>query len=166
METTKTHIIQIDWDGPYKITDLPQLTDSISDYGVYQIYGYHPVYGNDVLLYIGKADHQNFGKRIPQENWWDTNDSNNTKIYVGRLHGPQTPNQLEWSLEIDLAEQLLIYVHKPAYNARSISSLRNLKIQDIHILNWSNYRSLLPEVSGLRWTKKLDNQEHDVYKWM
>lgn len=166
METTKTHIIQIDWDGPYKITELPQLTDSISDYGVYQIYGYHPVYGNDVLLYIGKADHQTFGKRIPQENWWDTNDSNNTKIYVGRLLGPQTPNQLDWSLEIDLAEQLLIYVHKPAYNARSVSSLRNLKIQDIHILNWSNYRSLLPEVSGLRWTKKLDNQEHDVYKWV
>ncbi|MGE7716939.1 hypothetical protein [Priestia megaterium] len=166
METTKTHIIQIDWDGPYKITELPQLTDSISDYGIYQIYGYQPVYGNDVLLYIGKADQQTFGKRIPQENWWGTNDSNNIKIYVGRLLGPQTPNQLEWSLEIDLAEQLLIYVHKPAYNARSVSSLRNLKIQDVHTLNWSNYRSLLPEVSGLRWTKKLDNQEHDVYKWM
>lgn len=166
METTKTHIIQIDWDGPYKITELPQLTDSIRDYGVYQIYGYHPVYGNDVLLYIGKADHQTFGKRIPRENWWDTNDSNNTKIYAGRLRGPQTPNQLEWSLEIDLAEQLLIYVHKPAYNARSVSSLRNSKVQNIHILNWSNYRSLLPEVSGLRWAKELYNQEHDVYKWM
>lgn len=107
------------------------------------------------MLYIGKADYQTLGKRISQENWLDTNDSNNTKIYIGRLHGPQNPT--EWSVEIDLTERLLIYVHKPAYNARSISSLHDSEFQDIHILNWGNYRSLFPEMSGLRWASKLDD---------
>ncbi|MGH0437569.1 hypothetical protein ACQVOM_25725 [Bacillus basilensis] len=166
METTKTSLIQILWDGPYSITDLVKLKNEETDYGIYQVYGNHPIYGNDVLLYIGKADCQTLGKRISQENWPDTNDSNNTKIYVGRFYGSKNPTQTEWSVEIDLAERLLIYVHKPAYNSKSISSLKDLKFQDIHILNWGNYRSLLPEISGLRWTSKLDNLVFEMYKWV
>ncbi|WP_078183723.1 hypothetical protein [Bacillus wiedmannii] len=53
METTKTSLIQILWDGPYNITDLVKLKNEETDYGIYQIYGNHPIYGNDVLLYIG-----------------------------------------------------------------------------------------------------------------
>lgn len=166
MDITTNRLIQIQWDGPYMINDLPKLKNEETDYGIYQIYGNHPVYGHDVLLYIGKADYQTLGKRISQENWLDTNDSNNTKIYVGRFHGSNTPTEIEWSIEIDLAERLLIYVHKPAYNARSISTLRDIEFQNIHILNWGDYRSLLPEISGLRWTSKLDNLEYDIYKWM
>ncbi|MCU4992382.1 hypothetical protein OCF10_26240 [Bacillus cereus] len=124
------------------------------------------MYGNDVLLYIGKADFQTIGQRISQENWPDTSDSNNTKIYVGRFYGSKNPTETEWSVEIDLAERLLIYVHKPAYNSESISSLKDLKFQDIHILNWGNYRSLLPEISGLRWTSKLDDLVFEMYKWV
>ncbi|MGN4718480.1 hypothetical protein ACTFQ7_22070 [Bacillus cereus group sp. MYBK226-2] len=166
METTKTSLFQILWDGPYNITDLIKLKNEEIDYGIYQIYGNHPVYGNDVLLYIGKADLQTIGQRISQENWPDTNDSNNTKIYVGRFHGSKNPTETEWSVEIDLAERLLIYVHKPAYNSKGISSLTELEFQDIHILNWGNYRSLLPEISGLRWTSKLDNLVFEMYKWV
>lgn len=53
METTKTSLIQILWDGPYSITDLVKLKNEEIDYGIYQIYGNRPVYDNDVLLYIG-----------------------------------------------------------------------------------------------------------------
>lgn len=165
METTKTKIIQIHWEGPYKISDLPKLKNGVTDYGIYQIYGNHPVYGKDVLLYIGKAYVQTFGERIPQENWLDTNDSNNIKIYVGRFHGPQTPTETEWFYENDLAEKLLIHVHKPAYNSKSISSIRHSDYENIHILNWGHYRSLHPELSGLRWSKKLYDLPYEVYKW-
>lgn len=165
MEITNTHLIQIEWEGPYKLIDLLHLKDEKTDYGIYQIYGKHPVYGSDVLLYIGKADFQTFGKRILQENWLDTNDSKNTKIYVGRLHGPKTPTEEGWSKEIDLAERLLIYVHKPAYNSKSIASLPDQELQHVHILNWGYHRDLLPELSGLRWTSKLNELEYDTYKW-
>ncbi|GKU82592.1 hypothetical protein [Niallia sp. NCCP-28] len=165
MELSQTLLINLEWEGPFGLKELPNLTNEESDYGIYQIYGKHPVYGNDVLIYIGKADRQTLGKRISQEDWINTNDSNNIKVYVGRLHGSKTPSLETWSKEIDLAERLLIYVHKPAYNSKSISSLAELEIQNIHILNWGDYRSLLPELSGLRWTSKLDKIEYELYKW-
>ncbi|MCD8503250.1 MAG: hypothetical protein LRY71_18335 [Bacillaceae bacterium] len=164
MTFSKTHLIQIEWEGPYKLTDLADLTNEEFDYGVYQIYGKHLTYGSDVLLYIGKADFQTLGKRISQENWLNTNDSNNTKIYVGRLYGPEIPSEEQWSKEIDLAERLLVYSHKPAYNSRSISSLPDTELQDIHILNWGHHRDLQPEISGLRWTSKLDDLEYERYR--
>jgi hypothetical protein len=64
MLISKTHLIQIHWEGPYKLTELSTLMNTTTDYGIYQIYGKHPVYGSDVLLYIGKADYQTLGKRI------------------------------------------------------------------------------------------------------
>ncbi|WP_434401690.1 hypothetical protein M1Q06_03750 [Planococcus sp. 11815] len=164
MTITASTLIQIQWEGSYQLKDLPHLMNDKTDYGVYQVYGTHPVYGNDVLLYIGKADYQTLGKRIPQENWLCTNDSNNHKIYIGRLHGSQPLNDEIWSKYIDLAERLLIYSHKPAYNARSISSLPEKELQLIHILNWGDHRSLMPEVSGLRWTNKLDQMEYEMFK--
>ncbi|MEK3981638.1 hypothetical protein MKY37_21785 [Psychrobacillus sp. FSL K6-2836] len=165
MEIAKAHLIQIQWEGPYKLIELPSLMREDTDYGIYQIYGNHPIYGNDVLLYIGKSDCQTIGKRVFQEDWINTNDSNNIKIYVGRLHGPQNPTYEIWSKEIDLAERLLIYVHKPAYNSKSISSLPDSELQNIHILNWGHHRNLLPELSGLRWTSKLNYLKYETYKW-
>lgn len=164
MEFVKTYLIQIDWEGPFNLSNLNSLMNEDIDYGIYQIYGKHQTYGNDVLLYIGKADQQTVGKRISQEDWDYVNDSNNIKIYIGRLHGYQTPSDPEWSYEIDLAERLLIYVHKPAYNSKSISTLSDTKLQEVHILNWGHHRDLLPEVSGLRWTSKLDVLVYEVYK--
>lgn len=165
MEIANMHLIQIHWDGPYLLTELPSLMNHETDYGIYQVYGKHPVYGNDVLLYIGKSDRQTIGTRISQENWADTNDSSNIKIYAGRLHGQQTPADEIWSKEIDLAERFLIFVHKPAYNSKSISSLPDSELKKIHILNWGHHRNLLPEVSGLRWTSKLDHLKYDIYQW-
>lgn len=165
MEIAKTHLIQIDWDGPYKLSELHSLENEEIDYGIYQIYGKHQIYGSDVLLYIGKADQQTVGRRISQEGWEYVNDTNNIKVYIGRLHGPQIPTNDEWSREIDLAESLLIYVHKPAYNSKSIASVPDFDLQNIHILNWGNHRDILPEVSGLRWTSKLDDIVYEVYKF-
>jgi hypothetical protein len=164
MQKTNLKLIQIDWQGPFTLGELNLINDVSQDYGIYQIYGKHTVYGKDVLLYIGKADQQTIGKRVSQENWWDTNDSNHLKIYAGRLAGEKTPQEVEWSKEIDLAEKLLINVHKPAYNSKNLTSIPDLELQDVHIINWGDYRDLLPEVSGLRWTSKLDHVEYNTYK--
>lgn len=158
-------LIQILWEGPYSLNELKLLQNEITDYGIYSIYGTHMVYGKDVLLYIGKADRQTLGKRISQEGWANTNDSNNLKIYVGRLHGPINPSDDIWSKHISLAESLLIYVHKPSNNQKSISSFPDTDLQNIHILNWGDHRSLLPEVSGARWTSKLEDTVFEVFKY-
>jgi hypothetical protein len=157
-------LIQLDWEGPYKLKELTNLMKNSVDYGLYQIYGRHPLYGNAVLLYIGKADKQTLGKRILQENWHDTNDSQNLTIYIGRCAGDKTPDEETWSNEIDLAERLLIHVHKPAYNSKSLYKIPMENLNSIHILNWGDHCSLYPEISGLRWTNKLDELDYDIYR--
>lgn len=105
------------------------------------------------------------GRGYHKKNWWDTNDSKHLKIYAGRLAGENTPEEDIWSKEIDLAEKLLIRVHKPAYNSKSLSLLRDAELQDIHILNWGDHRDLLPEISGLLWTSNLDTMEYGIYRY-
>lgn len=155
-------IIHLEWSGPYKLSQLNDICNESTDYGVYQVYGAHPIYGSNVLLYIGKADVQTFGVRIKEEGWEYNQDPDNVQIYIGRLAGNSTPSDEKWSKEIELAEKLLIFTHKPAFNSQYIKSLPDKELQNIHVLNWSNSRDLMPEVSGSRWTSKYD--EMPAYK--
>lgn len=60
--------INIDWQGPFTLEEALQLHTEV-DYGLYQYYGDHPIYGQNVLLYLGSAIKQPFGKRLAQHNW-------------------------------------------------------------------------------------------------
>jgi len=160
MEVVNGHLIQIRWDGPYRLTELSSLNDVKTDYGVYQIYGKHTVYGENVLLYIGQANQQTFGTRIMQHSYWFEDDFS---IYIGRLNASNTPKDDIWTEEINLAESLLIYVHTPAYNTMNINSINYSKLENIHILNLGRFKNLLPELSGIRWVKKLYELD-DIYR--
>lgn len=145
--------IHVQWEGPFSYSELSSLKNDNCDYGIYQIYASHPVYGSDVLLYIGKAERQTFGIRIAQEAWRDRNgDGDRVQIYVGRLSGHETPESEFWSEEIDLVEKLLIYSHWPAGNSQNLNNIPDEKCRNLHVLNWGNHRDLMPEVSGARWT--------------
>jgi hypothetical protein len=143
--------ININWYGPYGLHDLKQLNDTSKDFGIYQVCGSHPVYGSNVLLYIGKAVQQTFATRIAQENWHYNKDSGNVQIYVGRLGGNKKIPMEKWEQQIHFAEKLLIYSHAPACNSQNIGTVPFSDLANIHILNWGNYRDLLPEVSSKRW---------------
>lgn len=153
--------IYIEWDGPYSLESVRKLKNEI-DYGVYQIYGTHPVYGSNVLLYIGKACNQTFGKRIMQEDTWFYNsDEKQVQIYVGRLFNKKQPSNDEWKTLITQAEQLLIFSHWPAGNSSNINSLTKKKellkqFKEIRIFNYDTHRNLMPEVSGQMYTEELD----------
>ncbi len=172
MEETK--IIRIEWDGPYTLNDIGydeetytfnttniKLNEKKQDKGIYQIYGYHPIYGDNVLLYIGKTLTQTFSKRISQEGWENNNDYKNFQIYVGRLFNTKQEPPKNWDNIISKAEQMLIYSHSPAKNSSNIVSVtkkHKLKeFENIRILNYDNHRSLMPEVSGELWIKGFDN---------
>ena len=47
--------VRIEWEGPFSIEEVLELNDGNKDYGLYQIYGHHIVYGKDSLLYIGQT---------------------------------------------------------------------------------------------------------------
>lgn len=160
-------LIQLMWEGPYSLSDLDKLNNTDKDYGIYQVYGTHPVYGQNKLLYIGKAAMQTFGKRISQENWIDTNNYKNNRIYVGRVTGSGTPPCLKtWHKQISIAESLLIHTHRPAYNAMSLNLTHTIDdvSKNIHIMNWGDHCDLLPEVSGLRWSSLLDDDNLKSYR--
>ncbi len=149
-------IIHVEWGGPHTLDASKALTGP-TDYGVYQIYGGHPVYGSTALLYIGLAAAQYFGKRISQgERWLDNRDADRIEVYVGRLAGSQTLGDPTWTQHIELAERLLIYAHSPPMNTRKNLARLEPDLRFIHVLNWGNHRDLLPEVSGARWTSRFD----------
>jgi hypothetical protein len=155
--------IHIDWQGPIQWTDIKLLT-AASDRGVYQVYGCHPLYGADVLLYIRKTDTQTFAARLKQESFWQWHqDFGRLTLYVGRLAGSTTPSKSEWSRQIDLAERLLIVSHTPAVNAQKNIQRDSSDLQTLHVFNWGSYRSLMPEVSGYRWSAYYDKIPYTIF---
>jgi|ERR1035441_10540033 hypothetical protein len=149
--------IHIEWDGPHRLDAVGSLV-GLADFGVYQIYGGHPVYGNSALLYIGLAAAQHFGHRIPQEQQWlDNRDAGRVEVYVGRLSGSQTPDRRIWRKHIKLAERLLIYAHSPPMNAQKRLARLEPALRFVRVLNWVKHRDLLPEVSGARWAWREDD---------
>lgn len=152
--------IYVEWEGPFSLDEIKNLNKK-SDYGLYQIYGTHPIYGSHVLLYIGKAISQKFGKRIMQEGWSYNSDVGQVQIYVGRLFNKEQPTIDEWNSLISKAEQLLIFSHWPAGNSANIKSLTRKKefleeFKDVRIYNYDCHRNLMPEVSGKMYTEELD----------
>jgi hypothetical protein len=162
--------IKIDWKGPFRLDKQDKLCEKFSQtvydpekffkgVGLYQVYGHHPVYGSDVLLYIGITTDQSFAKRLKGRIWQDDNyDVNNIEIYLGKLIGEtqkiQTENEKKM---IKNAEELLIYVHAPAKNSSKISSVNVEQVKSIYVQNYGNCRSLMPEVSGDYWLGSLKN---------
>ena len=140
--------IHVVWDGPYSLAQALELK-SASDYGLYQYYGDHHVYGNRALLYIGKAQDQTFGKRVSQHNWelWA---SSSILIYVGRIYSVKPLELPDWNRQIDLAERILLLSHSPSFNSSNLNKIGH-KGDDIRVLNWGARMKLLPEVSISRW---------------
>ena len=151
--------IHVLWQGPYtyKVTRKMKGT---ADYGVYQIYGCHPVYGSDALAYIGMAREQTFGvrfehrERISRDIWADN--WGHHRIYLGRIHktvDESHPLDPEWGELIVVAEKLLITGHAPAWNSQGLGDLKPdewERFGKFHVFNWGQYAQLLPEVSGAR----------------
>lgn len=165
MSEITTKQIHIEWEGPFSYEDaIKDLKDEKRDFGVYQIYGGHPVYGSGVLIYIGKAEQQTFSMRLSQELWGEFNrDARKVEVYVGRLSGRDKPKRQKWDELIDLAEKLLIFAHHPASNSSSLNSVPE-GVNQIHIFNWGQFRDLMAEVSGMRWASYFE-AEFDSDDW-
>jgi hypothetical protein len=156
--------IHIFWSGPFSLKQVKELRDDSKDYGIYQIYGHHPLYGSNVLLYIGKANQQTFGVRISQEGWDFEYDPGNIELYVGRLAGKDKVTDDFWGELIDVAEPLLIHAHNPVFNSKYVYNIPEEKVGNYHIHNWNTFRDLFPEVSGKRYSSKFENiTEKDIY---
>lgn len=145
-------IIHIQWEGPSTLDNISELDNQLRDYGVYQVYGHHPTYGPNSLLYIGQANQQTFYKRLSQEDW--ELEECDFAFFVERLADVEQLSEDIWSQRIEFAERLLIYAHSPSYNSSGLQSSLGKEFYDVPVLNWGNYGSILPEVSGNRYSTK------------
>ena len=140
--------IHIRWEGPLTFDSLKALSGT-TDRGLYQIYGYHALYGSDVLLYIGKSA-DSFARRVTRERWDLSQDIARFQVYLGRMEGPSGIPDEDLIAHIDIAERMLIKAHLPAYNVQRSFDISEFK--GFHVFNWGTFRSLFPEVSGARWS--------------
>jgi hypothetical protein len=145
--------INIDWQGPFSREQALQFQAN-TDYGLYQYYGEHPIYGQNALLYIGSATKQTFGNRLSQHNWhlWS---ATSVEIYVGRLCAEKQIDPTIAQQKLLLAESILLFSHSPAFNTSNLNSIRPHGDDDVRVLNWGKRKSLFPEVSISRWESGL-----------
>ncbi len=159
LKTITTEIIEILWRGPFNITDLKKDTynntdykenlfnkSDFPDYGLYQIYGTHPVFGPNSLLYIGKTD--SFTGRLNAHNLnWVKYEYDDVKVYLGAIGVPncETVTWSEYDRIQSIAEKLLVFMCQPPYNGYLKASFDPPKIEN-HSLAIYNFgkKALLP----------------------
>lgn len=141
----KTHrTLRIEWEGPLVVSEAMRAT-SAGDYGVYQIYARHVVFGAGALVYVGRADDQTFGARLRQHRKGWLRFETEVEVRLGRLHKQDYSGDREWSALIKDAEALTTYWHTPPYNSKNIVEYVG---SELRIQNWHDRGALLPEVSS------------------
>lgn len=165
MENIK-EIINVNWEGPFSIDEI--LEDTIdnqkfevksSDIGLYQIYGSHPLYGSDVLVYIGRTKNKNGFKSRLKDRWVinNGNDFNNVKIYLGKIFSDSKKyTNEEINTCIEKAEVLMINALKPAFNSSNIQNAKDFDNNYI-VYNHGSHRSLYPIFDSEYFWKEFKN---------
>lgn len=152
----KLQVVDITWSERIKIrytpeTQLYTLNDSqgLDEAGIYCIYGRHPVYGPDVLLYIGETKESENGKRAFRNRlsehlqgrfWYHANLS----VSLGTFSYDLTHQ------EVRLVESILIAAHKPALNRCHIDCAME-GAERYLVRNWEFPGALQHECSGYYW---------------
>ncbi len=148
-------IYEVRWCGPYTEKTLNSLTAEENDkFVLYKIYGSHPVYGNNILLYIGMTE-QNIEKRINQHGYWmdEARFGSSTMYFASAGHfqswkdseSTQIYDKLDREY-IEKIEALLIYAHQPVHNSKARNSAENSR--EIRLFNTGSFGILMPEISG------------------
>ena len=152
MYTRKFHLVALSWEGPFAV-DYDRAADTYSweslvavenlaeHGGLYQIYGRHPTYGLNALLYIGcvrpNSSKRGIGMRLAEHVktrfMWHTN--------LAAHLAPLEANVLTDGITVELVESILIYAHQPALNRQNIDEARWDK-KSVLVRNWGFVGSL------------------------
>ncbi|MCP8687734.1 hypothetical protein [Marinobacterium sedimentorum] len=151
--STEENVYDVYWEGPFNYDDLRE-TESHEDLVLYAIYGTHPLYGRNVLLYIGITENL-VTTRLSQHSWWIDGEPDPCGVYmasIGKFESWAKSQEFERYPKMDPAttriiESLLIYSHQPIYNQRNKNSASLAK--NYRAFNTGRRGMLLGEVSGL-----------------
>lgn len=154
--------IDIEWEGPFSVgyereTDDhvdPELPKELGEsWGVYQIYGNHPIYGRDSLLYIGETRKSDTGRSLARR--FSEHMKGRFWAYVGlSVYAGVVKHRdrlVDDKVLIKDVESLLIAAHSPALNRQHIDGAKETA-SNLHVCNWGYRGDMLPEVSGRLYT--------------
>jgi len=168
METKQVKVINIQWEAmTFDYKEIIKLNREV-DYGLYQIYGHHPAYGDNALLYIGIAKDNTFAQRLHNRGEFMESTARPKIISLGwicednDLTKSLKIEHKEWKKLISDCERLLLKTHTPAFNSQISKSLRKDIDYELLIINWGDYMRLLPEVSTLRMSYDYWNYERPL----
>ena len=148
----------VHWDGPWPLGATVPVS---AGHVLYQLTGTHCVYGADALLYIGSTGRAG-SRLLDHVRGWAYEEADQLTVRLASV-GPildweswRSTRSAPFAAPCDAAavraiEQLLIYVHQPAYNRNEKKESRPLRDSHLRIFNTGVYRSLLPELSTTRW---------------
>jgi hypothetical protein len=165
-------IIEINWEGPLTF-DMAKERKSGQDYGLYQAYGTHNIFGPDTLLYIGQAkeENQTFGVRMSQhekcDDWIGGWASQEINIYLGkfgsRLEGEELKNAMnEWNYFINISECLLIHFCQPPWNTQHKNKISDDIGEETIIYNYGKRHKLPLEISTF-WKQFKNSKEWKTF---
>ncbi len=124
-------IIEVLWSGPCTEEQVAAMNGA-SDRGLIAIYGSHPVFGSDALLFVDgtenpsddEDDVERFADRIRRIRPWLDLLPSEPSIYLGRLGGTDPVTGEQWSSAISAAMRLTTFFHAPPWNARHVDHHR------------------------------------------
>lgn len=132
------HCVTVDWKGSFTIDEVLQMT-KVDDYGLYQIYGNHTVYGPGSLLYIGETD-KTFAQRFADHKSEWLQDDGGVFIHVGRIVSDY--DEYDRKQLIKDTEALTINKHPPARNSNNIDRYNGRLLK---VVNTGEYGKLQRE---------------------
>ena len=139
-------IIEIAWSGPYTC-EATRAFGAPHDLGLLAIYGSHPVFGDDALLYLDEARDAPFARRVERVAHWTALLPSEPDVYLGRLGGVEPVPEAVWHDCIRDAYRLLVFFHSPPWNSRGIDHHR--VAEPTAVLNLGRRHRLALEVSNL-----------------
>lgn len=142
-------IYNVHWDGPYNWENRKEKL--LDGHVLYSIFGLHPSYGDNSLLYIGRTSDIESRLNMHSEQWV-TDEYDIVKVRLASLSeittwsGWKTDVQYQQADEdvVKAVEGLLIYANQPAYNSKNKSSCTG---ENIRIFNTGKMGRILPETS-------------------
>ena len=135
--------VRVEWEGPLTIDEVLELGDRNRDFGLYQIYGRHIIFGLNSLLYVGKTN-ETFSQRFRSGHLAWLADEESVFIHVGRIN-KEDYDEADRQQIINDTEALTIHWHSPPYNSSNIETYNG---QVLRVVNVSKPGSLDTEYSS------------------
>ena len=146
----------VHWDGPFSIEEAKDKKKENIGYVLYQLLGYHNLYGFNSLLYIGQTSAE-IKTRLGQHDDWIKDEYDEVSVRLGSIS-----NFIGWERWktqnkpyrypdanpgiIERIEKLLIYANQPAYNVANKNDAKHST--NLRLFNSGHFGSIFPETSS------------------